>query len=177
MRNFGLIGVIPRTLRLIALVVGGALLACAGADEAVPAGDPQLLSGTWEVVLRRGEWTRVAPFGGAVARGRLTLRPSASRDSAADATGRRVPCGGCLRGTFSLASDGWLPAPRSDVAYAVVLSNGSAMTLLELAGNCGDCGNLVLEGRPHGDRMSGRWSQEYLGTGLMGAFELRRVKP
>jgi hypothetical protein len=165
--------------RLITLVVGGALLACAAPHEALPpAGDPRLLTGTWDVVLRRGEWTRLVPFGGAAAHGRLTLRPSAGRDSITDATSRRVACAGCLRGTFRLAADGWLPdSLRGDTVSAAVFSHGRAIIMLEIAGDCGDCGNLVLEGRPYGNRMSGRWYQEFLGDGPKGAFVLRRVNP
>jgi hypothetical protein len=158
------------------VLAGAVLLACGPPehDSWPPTGDARLLSGTWEVTLRRGAWTRVVPVGGAVVRGRLTLKPSGFVPYFSDAAERR-PCAGCLSGTFSLPASEWFPPARSDVAQAAVFEDGSALIMLSVDGNCTDCGNLFLKAHLGVDRATGGWAQEFIGTGLTGAFVLRRV--
>ncbi|MFL5383849.1 MAG: hypothetical protein ACJ8GN_15115 [Longimicrobiaceae bacterium] len=159
----------------LALVLAAALVACGeppGPGE--PTGDPELLAGRWEFTLRRGVWARLLPVGGEAVRGRVWLRPFAGDSFPADRGGGMVPCTGCLRGTVRLEKNGWLPQPpRGDSAAAVVFTDGSAMIFLQVAGNCHDCGNLMLTGRIQGERVSGDWQQEVLGRGLSGTFVLR----
>lgn len=156
------------------VVLAAALLGCAPPedDESPPSGNPQLVAGTWTVTLRRGAWTRVLPTAGASTHGRLTLRPSA--DSALDASGRRVACPGCLRGTFRLDSTDWLPPARSDSASAAIAQDGTVWVMLNVSGSCYDCGNLLLHGHLKGNRISGGWDREFLPPGMTGTFLLRR---
>jgi len=160
--------------RWLMAVLAAALLGCAPPedDQWPPQGNPQLVAGTWAVTLRRGAWTRLLPTAGPSTHGRLTLRPSA--DSVANSTGRRVLCGGCLRGTFRLDASDWLPPARSDSASAAIDQNGTVWVMLNVSGSCSDCGNLFFHGRLRGNRITGGWTQQFLGPGMTGTFLLRR---
>ncbi|HEY2825805.1 MAG TPA: hypothetical protein VGI83_09690 [Gemmatimonadales bacterium] len=157
-----------RTLAVwtLAATAGLALLACgrADGDPDYRHGNPIALAGEWKLVLHEN--------GASDAIGTVRFAPVVTWDRG-DTQRDSIPH---LDGRFTLTTLGNLRGPpRDSVATAYAATDNSVSIPIFLAGaGCHDCGNVWLTGTLRSGEIQGRWSQEFLGTGHEGRFELRR---